>query len=224
MGTTRHPRRTHLPGGTAPLPPSDEEDPWPDEPSAAQDLRIPRETDRIALLQTLALKDALCRQLEAALLLPPPDQAVTVGLSRRAQALIANARRREAVLACRLKALTREVDGFRRREAQAAHINLGLRRRLRDALTDLDAIAMRREVRTLRADLSAALAREAELQRTLLLAGQRIEADRFTISQNAAAERKLRDDMDYVRRVASHAMYNRAADAMGTPTLNSGGF
>jgi hypothetical protein len=184
-------------------------------PLRVESLRIPRESDRVALLQTVAIKDAVLRQMEAALLLPPPDQAVTVGLSRRAQALVANARRREAVMGCKVKALSHELDGFRRREAQAAQINLGLRRRLKEALTDVDAIALRREVRTLRADLSAALAREAELRRVLLLHQQRIESDAFTIAQHEAKEQKLRDDMEYLRRVASASLSARAADAMG---------
>ena len=186
-------------------------------PGDAPNVRVPRETDRVALLKTLAIKDALIRQLEATLLLPPPDQSITVQLSRRAQALVANARRREAVLACKLKALGAELDGYRQREAEAARVNHGLKRRLRDALTDLDAINMRREVRSLRADLGAALAREAKLQHALLLANQRIEADQFSLSQQSAKETKLRDDMDYVRRVASAAMAARAADAMGVP-------
>ena len=80
------------------------------------------------------------------------------GMSRRAQALVANARRREAVMRCKLQALNREVEQFRKRELEATQINAGLKRRLRDALTDLDAIAMRREVRTLRADLARAKA------------------------------------------------------------------
>lgn len=45
------------------------------------ELRIPREYDRTSLLQSLAIKDALLRQMEAALLLqPPPDPSATVGL------------------------------------------------------------------------------------------------------------------------------------------------
>ena len=44
-----------------------------------------------------------------------------------------------------------------------------------------------------------------------------MEVDRLALSQNAAHERKLRDDMDYVRRVASSAMTARAYDAMGIP-------
>ena len=152
-------------------------------------------------------------------LLPQPENSATVPLTRRAQALVANARRREAVLACKLKALTLEVEHFRKREVEAVRINHGLRRRLRDALTDLDAIALRREVRTLRADLSAALAREAALQRSVLLANQRIEADYIKIGEHGVKERKLRDDMEYLRRVAYNAMAARASAAMGVGTL-----
>ena len=184
-------------------------------PDAAFVLRIPKDRDEPALLQTIAIKDALLQQMEAAILLPPPDQAATVGLSRRAQALIANARRREALMACKLKALSQEVANFRQRELQATHINRSLKRQLRAALTDLDAIAMRREVRTLRADLSAALAREAALQRELLVSERMLDAERVTVSRHTAHEAKLRDDMDYVRRIASQAMAARAADAMG---------
>ena len=46
---------------------------------------------------------------------------------------------------------------------------------------------------------------------------RRLDQQQHTIDTNRAAERKLRDDMDYVRRVASHAMSARAADAMGVP-------
>ena len=180
-------------------------------------LRIPRAVDNASLLQTLAIKDALIKQMEAVMLLPPPEHSVTVGLGRKAQALVANARRREAVLACKLKALNGEVHAMRKRELQAARINRGLRRKLCDTLADVDAVALRREVRTLRADLSAALTREAALERELRIANHAMEVDRLALSQNAAHERKLRDDMDYVRRVASSAMTARAYDAMGIP-------
>ena len=176
-------------------------------------LRIPREYDRAALLQTIAIKDAQVKQLEGVLLVPPADPSATIGLSRRTQALVANARRREAVMSCKLKALSREVHGYRQRELAAARINRALRRQLRDALNDLDAIALRREVRTLRADLSAALAREAALQRELLNASLVHEADRFALSQSHEDKRRLRNDMDYVRQVAVASMAARAADA-----------
>ena len=178
-------------------------------------LQVPREYDRAALLQTLAIKDTLIQQMEAALLMPPPDQSVTVQMSRRAQALVANARRREAVLSCKLKALTREVQHFRERELQAAALNRSLKHQLKGALTDLDALALRREVRTLRTDLEAALAREAELHKELLVCERHLEVDRVTIAQHDASEKRLRDDLDYVRRVASSAMNARAYDAMG---------
>ena len=177
--------------------------------------RIPRENDAAWLIQSLAIKDALLRQLEASLLLPAPERSIAVGLSRRAAGLLANAQRREAVLAAKYKALTKEVDAFRAREVKAAQINAALRRRLRDALTDLDAIGLRREVRTLRADLRAALGREAELQRELAKAQARIVADGEAMERREAAERKLRDDMNYVRSVAVDAQRARAAYAMG---------
>ena len=161
-------------------------------------LRVPREHDRTALLQTLAIKDALLGQMEAALLLAPPTQSTTVHLSRRVQALLANARRREAVMACKLKALQREVHNFRVRELAAVQLNKSLRRQLRDALRDVDAIAMRREVRTLRADLAASLAREAELGSTL---------------------QQVRSDAEHAHRVGRAASIRAyAADAMGVPT------
>ena len=88
-------------------------------------------------------------------------------------------------------------------------------RALRDALTDLDAIALRREVRTLRVDLRASLTREADLQKELEKARARTAADAEAMERREAAERKLRDDMDYVRSVAVDAQRARAAYAMG---------
>ena len=157
-------------------------------------MRIPRENDAASLLNTLAIKDALLRQMEAALLLPLPEQAMlTAGLSRRAAALVANARRREALLAIKLRALTSEVEGFRKREKAAVAVNAGLRKRLNQTLNDLDAISLRREVRELRADLRAALGREAALQKELVTASARIEAgNAAALQQKATAERKMR--------------------------------
>ena len=64
-----------------------------------------------SLLQSLNIKDALLRQLEAALVLPPPP-VTNSGLSRRAAGLVANAQRREAVLQLKLKGLqVRGVTG-----------------------------------------------------------------------------------------------------------------
>jgi hypothetical protein len=178
--------------------------------------RIPRENDAVALMHTLAIKDAALRQMEAALLTPLPEQALlTVGLSRRAAALVANARRREAVLGLKLRALTREVEEFRKREKAAVAINSGLRKRLCDTLTDLDAISLRREVRELRVDLRAALGREAALQRELMNASNHIAKSNATLERNAASERRMQADMEYVRGIAVHAMSARAADAIG---------
>jgi hypothetical protein len=182
-------------------------------PSAQHEQRIPRETDVAWLWQTVSIKDALLKQMEAALLLPPPDQTITVGLSRRAQALVANARRREAVLGAKLKAVSKELDAFRVRELKAAQINAGLRRRLRAALTDLDAVTLRREVRTLRADLRAALDREALLQRELLRARERIEEDGAAMRATEAAATELRRTFDYVRGVAF--VHGQARTALG---------
>ena len=166
-------------------------------------------------MHTLAIKDAALRQMEAALLTPLPEQALlTVGLSRRAAALVANARRREAVLALKLRALTREVEAFRKREKAAVVVNAGLRKRLNDTLRDLDAISLRREVRELRTDLRAALGREAALQRELLVLSSRIEVSSAALQRNAATERKLQEDMEYVRGIAVHAMSARAAEAL----------
>ena len=183
--------------------------------AAADAGRVPRENDAVSLMHTLAIKDAALRQMEAALLTPLPEQALlTVGLSRRAAALVANARRREAVMAMKLRALTREVEAFRKREKAAVAVNAGLRKRLNDTLTDLDAVSLRREVRELRADLRAALRREAALQREQLAA---IWANR---ASSAAAEGRRRrgarsgDDMEYMQGIAQHAMA-RAADALG---------
>ena len=184
--------------------------------AAADAGRVPRENDAVSLMHTLAIKDAALRQMEAALLTPLPEQALlTVGLSRRAAALVANARRREAVMAMKLRALTREVEAFRKREKAAVAVNAGLRKRLNDTLTDLDAVSLRREVRELRADLRAALGREAALQRELLAASSRIQASSAALERQAAAERKMQDDMEYMRGIAQHAMSARAADALG---------
>ena len=88
----------------------------------------------------------------------------------------------------------------------------------------------KRQVRTLRADLAASLAREAELGRALHLANQRLVDDRHIIEQKAVqnandrerhanAERKLRDHVHFMRSVASAAMRDRAADAIGVPSF-----
>ena len=180
-------------------------------------LRIPRENDAVNLQQMLHVKDIFIRQMQSTLLPPAAEHAETVNLSRRAQGLVANARRREAMFALSHKALTLEVEQFRARERKAVHINAALRRRLREVLTDHDAIALRREVRTLRADLGAALAREAALQKELMRASFRIEADEAAMSRQMSSERRMREDLEYVRAVAVHAMSTSAANALGDP-------
>lgn len=218
-------RDSDLPDGQATAPaaaePEHEEEPVRDSPSHGEPRRwrpthqLPSEHDAAALLQTVHIKETLIQQLEAALLMPPPQHGVTVGLSRRVQGLVANARRREAVLAVKLKALGAELNEFRRRERKAVEVNAGLRRRLRDALSDHDAVSLRREVRTLRADLSAALSREQQLQAALLQAHRRIDADAAALQQARERQQTLASDMDYVRQVAVHAMSARAGDALG---------
>ena len=94
-------------------------------------------------------------------------------------------------------------------------INAALRKRLCDTMADLDAISLRREVRELRADLRAALGREAALQRELMSASNHIATSNATLKRNAATERRMQADMDYVRGIAVHAMSARAADALG---------
>lgn len=175
--------------------------------------RIPREADAAWLQQAISIKDALLRQMEASLLLPPPDQATIVGLSRRAAALVANTRRREAVLALKLKALTKELDCFRARELKAAQINAGLRQRLTNTLRDQDAVSLRREVRTLRTDLRAALDREAVLQRELLMSREQNEIDSEELRRTAAAEREMRRSFDYYRDIAY--VHGQARHALG---------
>ena len=99
--------------------------------------RIPRETDRRALLQTIATRDDLIRQMETALFSPDfLDELMklqTMGLSKRAAALVSTARRREAVLELQMRALTSEVDAFRSREEEAEALNASLHEQLDDA-------------------------------------------------------------------------------------------
>lgn len=168
--------------------------------------RIPRETDARALLQTLATQDDLIRQMELALFSPEYlDELVklqTVGLSRRAAALVATARRREAVLELQLRALTTEVDAFRAREKEAEDINESLHEQLGDAHADLnDALAdldgMRREQEDAKASMhrqvhrtrEANSAHEMTLQAELRAAAQREMALRHELhlQQHAAA-------------------------------------
>ena len=183
---------------------------------AGREGRIPLETDVASLLQTIAIKDALLRQLEAALLTPLPEQALlSVGLSRRAAALVANARRREAVLGLKLRACTRELEDFRKREKEAVLTNARLIQKLNATLTDLDAVSLRREVRELRADLRAALGREAQLQQELLIVSQRLNAASASNERKNETEGKMRQDMEYLRSVAVHAMSSRVADVLG---------
>lgn len=179
--------------------------------------RVPRETDAAWLLQSLAVKDALLKQMEAAMLRPPLDTSYVTSssLGRKAQALIANARRREAVMALKLNGLLAEVALFRKRELRAAQLNAQLRRRLRLTLEDYDANKLRREVRTLRADLHAAREREAIHENDMRLARLRIEADGAMLAASGATERRLREDLEYVRGVAVHAMAARADIAIG---------
>ena len=139
---TRQPRAVHQPHpwGAEPHQPH----PWESDPAE----RLPREHDAESLLRTIAIKDNLLRQMEDSLLLPPPDQLAIRGLGRRAAALVANARRREAVLALKLRASTRELDNFRKREDRAVELNRGLRRRLQHTQADMNALTLRREART----------------------------------------------------------------------------
>ena len=84
-----------VPAASAPAPSQ------PADAPAADPHRHPTEHDAIYLVQALAIKDALLRQMEAALLLPPPPQhevRAGQGLSARGAALVANGRRREALV------------------------------------------------------------------------------------------------------------------------------
>ena len=181
--------------------------------------RLPRETDAAWLLQTLSIKEAQLRQMEACLLLPPPDQQLLTSMSRRAQALVANARRREAVLALKLRGLNHELRLFRKRELRAAQINRALRNKLREVLDAHEPNRLRHEARTLRADLDAALAREEALRRQLADAAAKGAADTAALAHAAATQRKLADDLEYVRGVAVHAMNARAESALGDGSL-----
>lgn len=102
--------------------------------------RIPREDDVESLLETIDSQAKMIRQLEQAVFAPPPElpRLVQTGISPRAASLVINARRREAVLDLKLRALVAEFDGFRSREAEAAAVNASLRKRLRRALSQLE--------------------------------------------------------------------------------------
>lgn len=73
--------------------------------------RLPREADAVHLLQVLGIKEQMLQQMEAAVMRPVPG-ADSAGLSRRAAALVANARRREAVCALKLRGHPRKWFRF----------------------------------------------------------------------------------------------------------------
>ena len=181
--------------------------------------RTPQEHDATSLLRTIAIKDATLREMEHALLAPPPPElnhlTSKLGLSRKGVALLANMRRREAVLRVKLRALTLELDAFRHREQQAVELNGALREQRDAARADADVLALRREVRVLRADLNSSLAREAALQDELLVAKERIGHAEGQLVRGAAIERQMRYDLEQVADVALHAMSARAAVALG---------
>ena len=176
--------------------------------------RVPREDDLDNLFRLLAIKDAVILKLRSLLPLPPSKHA-THGLPKRAASLIADARRREAVLNLQVRELTLQLAAFREREARAVQVNADLRRHL----ADTNALILKHEVHTLRTDLHASLAREAQLQDELLVAHERIGRAEGLLVRNAAVERELRYDLRQVADVAMHAMAARSAMAWGDPDL-----
>ena len=176
---------------------------------------LPHEHDVASLRQALALKDATLLQMEHLLLLPPPDQRMMNGLSRRAASLVANVRRREMALSLKLQATRVELDAFREREARSVAINQALREQRDAALANADGHALQRQVQLLRSELQAALAREASLQDEVLRLMQRLGRAEGALSRGAALERLMRDDLERVADVALHAMSARAAMALG---------
>ena len=176
--------------------------------------RVPREDDLDNLFRLLAIKDAVILKLRSLLPLPPSKHA-THGLPKRAASLIADARRREAVLSLQVRELTLQLAAFREREARAVQVNADLRRHLSETNT----LILKHEVHTLRTDLHASLAREAQLQDELLVAHERIGRAEGLLVRNAAVERELRYDLRQVADVAMHAMAARSAMALGDPDL-----
>ena len=176
--------------------------------------RVPREDDLDNLFRLLAIKDAVILKMRS--LLPPPlSKHVTHGLPKRAASLIADARHREAVLNLQVRELTLQLAAFREREARAVQVNADLRRHLSETNT----LILKHEVHTLRTDLHASLAREAQLQDELLVAHERIGRAEGLLVRNAAVERELRSDLRQVADVAVHAMAARSAMALGDPAL-----
>ena len=174
--------------------------------------RVPREDDLDNLFRLLAIKDAVILKMRS--LLPPPlSKHVTHGLPKRAASLIAE--RREAVLNLQVRELTLQLAAFREREARAVQVNADLRRHLSETNT----LILKHEVHTLRTDLHASLAREAQLQDELLVAHERIGRAEGLLVRNAAVERELRSDLRQVADVAVHAMAARSAMALGDPAL-----
>ena len=191
-----------------------------DDPETTE--RIPRELDAASLLRTLAIKDAMLRQMEHALLMPPvTERTLPSGLSRRVQGLIANMRRREAVLALKLRGLQLEMEAFRKREIRSVKINATQRGQLKEARAENK--PLRHELRLLRADLDAVLSREADLQRELLVAREQVGHLEGQLLRNEAFERKMRYDMEQLAGVALHAMTDRASVALGENVNHAAG-
>lgn len=175
-----------------------------------EQLLPPREHDAASLLQALAIKDALLRQLEATLLLRPLQQrASTAPHSRRVG-------RREAVLAHKVEALGAEQQLFRRREACAFALNQRLRQEVEAAA--LRQGAAREELQFLRVRHAVACVRNEELQSEL--EDSRREVDALCASSSAHTaqarrlERELRDEAAFYCRIAEQAMHE-----LGSPAL-----
>ena len=218
-----------VPAASAPAPPPPRPRSAPsqpaDAPAAADPHRHPTEHDAIYLVQALAIKDALLRQMEAALLTPPPPQhevRAGQGLSARGAALVANGRRREAVLSLKLRALQTEVRGFRERERDGIQANQALRSKLEAAVAEREAQRVKRarnvqqekqretaavvELKRTVEELTEAKAQVKALRRQLRDAQAEAAAERQATARVTAYAAELETDVEYLRSLAGSAL------------------
>ena len=189
-----------------------------DMPTAERE-QLPDKHGHDSLMKDLAIKDALLRQMESILLQPLPNAAEVRGLDRCAANVVANARHREQVLTLKVQALTSELDKFRDREARAVEVNNRMRRRLRELLSDCDTFALRREVRTLRADLDDALRREETLETELFRLHVRLEAKDAALLKSDVGTRAMRAKIAYLSNIVANATQVCAAESMQPDVL-----
>ena len=217
-----------VPAASAPAPPPPRPRSAPSQPAdapAADPHRHPSEHDPIYLVQALAIKDAMLRQMEAALLLPPPPQhevRAGQGLSARGAALVANGRRREAVLSLKLRALQAEVRGFRERERDGIQANQALRSKLEAAVAEREAQRVQRarnvqqekqretaavvELKRTVEELTEAKAQVKALRRQLRDAQAEAAAERQATARVTAYAAELETDVEYLRSLAGSAL------------------